>query len=73
MSSQFYIEEYVLAQRALFEEIAAPDSCPLGHNFEPTLWRGLGGWADDVDWGEQTIALVERTQLWSEAFKELCD
>lgn len=73
MSSQFNIEEYVLARRALFEEIAAPDSCPVGHNFEPTLWRGLGGWADDVDWGERTIALVERTQRWSEAFKELCD
>ena len=73
MSSQFNIEEYVLARRALFEEIAAPDSCPVGHNFEPTLWRGLGGWADDVDWGERAIALVERTQLWREAFKELCE
>ncbi len=73
MYRQFDIGQYVLAQRALFEEIAAPDTCPLGHNSEPTLWRGPGGWADDVDWGERAIALVERTQLWREAFKELCE
>jgi hypothetical protein len=73
MYRHFDIGQYVLAQRALFEEIAAPDTCPLGHNSEPTLWRGPGGWADDVDWGERAIALVERTRLWREAFKELCE
>jgi hypothetical protein len=68
LPNQVGIGEYVLAHREIFERIAAPDACPL-----PTLWRGPEGWADDVDWGERAVALLERTQLWLEAFEELCE
>ena len=68
LPNQVGIEEYIQAHRAIFERIAAPDACS-----PPMLWRGTGGWADDVDWGERAVALLERTRLWLEAFEELCD
>jgi hypothetical protein len=66
------IANYVLTQRAILEQIASPDDCPLGLNPRPLLWRTSGGWADDIDWSDRALALAHRTELWTVVFDEFC-
>jgi hypothetical protein len=66
------IKSYVLARRERLERIAEPDPCELS-GMRPLIWRGAGGWADDVDWASRARALADRTEPWAATFSDLCD
>jgi hypothetical protein len=70
MYNQVDLDAYVEAHSGAFEEIAAPDACPLGKTW-PALWRASGGWGDDVDWDGRAQRLAALTPLWIETFSEL--
>ena len=67
------IDDYVLTRRAILEQIAYPDDSPLAPSMRPVLWQAAGGWADDVDWDERAVALVNRTEPWDFLFEEFCN
>lgn len=62
------ITQYVLTHQTIFENIAAPDECPLDTGSWPILWRAPGGWDDEVDWERRAQALARRTPEWIHAF-----
>lgn len=65
------INAYVLARRETLERIADPDLCELS-GMRPSVWRGAGGWDDDVDWSARAALLADKTGPWAEAFAGLC-
>jgi len=73
MYNRSNIDNYVLTRRAILEQIASPDDCPLGPSQRPQLWHAAGGWADDIDWDDRAVALAQRAERWTIVFEEFCN
>ncbi|HEY5230643.1 MAG TPA: hypothetical protein VIJ11_07110 [Galbitalea sp.] len=73
MYNRVNIDNYVLARRAILDQIASPNDCPLGPSLRPLLWQAVGGWADDIDWDDCAVALAQRTEQWTVVFEEFCN
>jgi hypothetical protein len=65
------LQQYLVARRELFEQIATPFACDLEAN-TPAIWLAPGGTATEgVDWDERGRAIAECTRKWMPAFADL--
>jgi hypothetical protein len=64
------LQSYVRARRDALEQIAQM-ALPALDKMWPVLWRGNGGWGDDVDWRTRFNDLAVKTVQWVPLFAEL--
>lgn len=70
MYNQVDLPRYVSARRGALEQIAQME-LPNLDKMWPVLWRGNGGWGDEVDWRARFEDLAVKTVHWVPLFADI--